>query len=293
MSFVEIDGRRVAYEILGDGPPIALTPGGRFSMKFPGYRELAEELAKEMKVLIWDRPNCGDSDLNFTGESESATQADVLAELLRQLDMAPAVIAGGSGGARVSLLTALRHPDVARGLFGWNFVGGIVGTLTLASVYVLPWINNAAISMQEVANLKNWNDLGMLGEPDIKPRHREQVLAQDQDEFIAQMMKWLWAYNVDPDKPIPGVASSEIAQLTLPTTIVRGGLKDLQHPDATSRELHRLIPGSELVEPPWEDKENEWNRLGALARQGGPPRMFETWYLLAPQILELAKRAQG
>ena len=52
----------------------------------------------------------------FTGTSESAMQADVLAGLLTQLGMTPAVIAGGSGGSRVSLLTAARHPEVAAGL---------------------------------------------------------------------------------------------------------------------------------------------------------------------------------
>ena len=42
-------------------------------------------------------------------------QADALAGCCEHLDMAPAVIAGGSGGARVSLLAAARHPDVAAG----------------------------------------------------------------------------------------------------------------------------------------------------------------------------------
>ena len=42
-------------------------------------------------------------------------QADTLAGLLTELDMAPAVIIGGSGGSRVSLLTAAGHPDVAAG----------------------------------------------------------------------------------------------------------------------------------------------------------------------------------
>jgi pimeloyl-ACP methyl ester carboxylesterase len=294
VAFVEIEGRRVYYEILGNenGVPIAITPGGRFSMKFPGYRELAEALAPDMKVLIWDRPNCGESDLNFTGQSESAMQADNLAALLRQVGMAPCVIAGGSGGARVSLLTSLRHPDVATALIGWNFVGGIVGTLTLAAVYVLPYLNTVpSAGMEGVAELKTWNDLGMLGEPDIKPRQRQTLLSMDPDEFIEDMKRWLWAYNLDPGKAIPGVASSDISSLALPTMIVRGGTKDLQHPDEVSREVAKLIPGAELVEPPWPDPENEWNRLGALSRQDGQPHIFETWYLLAPQILDFVKRS--
>jgi hypothetical protein len=49
-------------------------------------------------VLIWDRPNCGASDVCFTGPTESDMQADVLSELLTHLDMTPAIIAGGQAG---------------------------------------------------------------------------------------------------------------------------------------------------------------------------------------------------
>jgi 2-hydroxy-6-oxonona-2,4-dienedioate hydrolase len=56
MPAVGVNGGLVAYEILGDGDPIVLTPGGRFSIGIPGLRPLAEALAPHMKVLIWDRP---------------------------------------------------------------------------------------------------------------------------------------------------------------------------------------------------------------------------------------------
>src|SRR5262249_27393774 len=101
MPEVEVDGTVLAYDIVGaDGPPWVITPGGRFSKDVPGIRELAHALAAEgNRVLIWDRPNCGASDVRFDGRSESEMQADALAGLLRKLDMAPAVVMGGSGGA--------------------------------------------------------------------------------------------------------------------------------------------------------------------------------------------------
>src|SRR3954464_4953151 len=116
MAKATVDGLALAYEVIGDGnggTPWAITPGGRFSKDSPGVRELAAALAADgNRVLVWDRPNCGESDVCFTGPSESAMQADALAGLLRHLDLAPAVIAGGSGGSRVSLLTAARHRAV-------------------------------------------------------------------------------------------------------------------------------------------------------------------------------------
>ena len=42
--------------MLGAGDPLVLTPGGRFSMEYPGVRPLAEKLAEQYQVLLWDRP---------------------------------------------------------------------------------------------------------------------------------------------------------------------------------------------------------------------------------------------
>ncbi len=107
MAVAEINGLSVDYDVIGTGQPWVITPGGRFSKDVPGVRQLAEALADGgKKVLVWDRPNTGASQVCFTGRSESEMQSDVLDGLLRHLGMAPAVIAGGSGGSRVSLLTA-------------------------------------------------------------------------------------------------------------------------------------------------------------------------------------------
>src|SRR5689334_23482695 len=105
---LEINGGDVVYEILGEqGDFIALTPGGRFSKDIPGLRPLAEALADGgYRVLLWDRPNCGKSDVQLFGESESHMRAIVLDELITALGIGPCILAGGSGGARDSMLTA-------------------------------------------------------------------------------------------------------------------------------------------------------------------------------------------
>ena len=71
VSSIEVNGGNVVYEILGDtGDLIALTPGGRFSMNIEGLRPLAEALVDGgYRVLLWDRPNCGASDVQFTGRA--------------------------------------------------------------------------------------------------------------------------------------------------------------------------------------------------------------------------------
>jgi pimeloyl-ACP methyl ester carboxylesterase len=283
MATAEIDGTLLAYELVGDagGEPWVLTPGGRFSKDVPGIRELAQALAAHGKqVLIWDRPNCGASDVCFTGDSESTMQSDRLAGLLRELGMAPAVIFGGSGGSRVSLLTAAHHPDVASALGMVWISGGVYGLLLLATHYCGESIRAAwQDGMQGVVELPEWAEV-----LERNPRNRDLFLALDPRKFIATLERWMLAYVPDPNSPVPGLSNADCAKVTVPTLIFRSGESDPHHTRTTSERLHELIPGSQLVEPPWPDE--EWKERGAAAREG-TGALFERWPLLAPQLLDL------
>src|SRR5262245_28572967 len=139
MPVAELDGIEIAYEVVGEGQPWILTPGGRFTKEVGGLPEMARALADQgRQVVTWDRPNCGASSVEFRGDSESEVQAEALGALLRHLDLGPTVIAGGSGGARVSLLAAARNPDLVAGLAIWWISGGVPGLLSLASYYCMP-----------------------------------------------------------------------------------------------------------------------------------------------------------
>ena len=283
-----IDGTKIAYEIIGeDGPPWVITPGGRFGLDTPGIRELGRELAGHgQRVVVWDRPNCGASDVCFEGPSESAMQADKLAGLLRTLDLAPAVIVGGSGGARVSLLTAARHPDVAAKLAMLWISGGVYGLMLLATHYCGESIRAAwRGGMEAVVELPEWSEV-----LERNPANRQHFLDLDPRAFIETLERWMLVYCPDPRSPVPGLSAEECARLAAPTLIFRSGASDPHHTRATSERLHAVIPGSELVEPPWGD--NEWNERGDAAREG-TGALFERWPLLAPQLLEFAARTEA
>lgn len=275
-----IDGASVAYEIIGDaGEPWVLTPGGRFSKDTPGIRELAHELAARGKrVLVWDRPNTGESDVRFDGPSESEMQADALAGLLRETGMAPAVVFGGSGGARVSLITAARHPDVASAVAVLWLSGGVYGLMNLAIVYCGEPIRAAWVGGMEAVV-----ELPMFAEQiERNPRNRERFLALDPRAFVETLERWMLAYVPDPKVLVPGLPDDECSRLAVPTLVFRSGRSDPHHTRATSERLHELVPGSLLVEPPWPD--DEWVRRSAAA-QAGEGHLFERWPLLAPQLV--------
>jgi 2-hydroxy-6-oxonona-2,4-dienedioate hydrolase len=285
-EFIEIDGGRIAYELLGpaDGQKIVLTPGGRFSKDVPGLRPLAEALADGgMRVLLWDRPNCGLSDVKFTGQSESHMRADTLAGLLRALDHTPTIIAGGSGGARDSLLTTIRYPELATKVAVWSIVGGVYSQMSLAAYYVLPNIQVAEHQgIEAVLEMPEWK--GLI---EANPRNEQRLRDLGAEEFRRVMLRWLTAYVPKPDQAIPGVNDHEFEAVTVPTLIVRGGEHDSDHPKRTSMDVHCLIAGSELVEPPW--PEDAWEQAVRAMRRG-TGNIFDPWVQAAPLLLEFAKR---
>jgi pimeloyl-ACP methyl ester carboxylesterase len=280
MPMANVNGVPIAYEVIGEGRPWIITPGGRFSKDYPGVRELATAIAAAgNQVVIWDRPNTGASGISFAGTSESAMQADALAGLIRELDLGPTIIAGGSGGSRVSLLAATRHPELAAGLAIWWISGGIYGLMSLAVHYCGPSVEAAWHGgMEAVAALPEWQ------EPQERlPANRDLLLGQDPQEFVDLMQRWMLVYCPTGAELVPGVPDDEARGLQVPSLVFRSGQSDLHHTRQTSEDLARLLPGSQLVEPPWAD--HEWRDCTLSVEDG----IFVRWPLLAPQLLDWAR----
>lgn len=85
------------------------------------------------------------------------------------------MIAGGSGGSRVSLLTAARHREVASGLALWWISGGVYGLMVLGVHYcggslAAAWNGG----MEAVVTLPEWAEA-----LERNPASRDLFLAQD------------------------------------------------------------------------------------------------------------------
>lgn len=282
MARITIDGIGIAYELLGEAgaPPIVLTPGGRFPKESPGLPELAAKLvAGGRRVLLWDRPNCGASDICFDAESESELHARTLIGLTRALDLGPVTLAAGSAGSRVSLIAASRYPEAVSHLALWWISGGNIGLMSLALFYCGGSAMAASRGgMEAVAALPDWAD-----QIARNPAAREALLAQDRDAFIEKMQRWAFFFTPTESSPVPGMAPADFARLTMPVLIFRNGVSDMSHTRRTSDRVHELVPHSQLVEAPWPD--DEWNRRTDAAQAEGRG-LFEGWPALAPGLLD-------
>lgn len=287
MPRMNVDGIGIEYELFGKegDQPVALTPGGRFTMDVPGLREMAQEFAAAgHHVIIYDRPNCGKSDTCLLGESESENQAEALAGLIRGLGVGPAVIAGGSGGSRVSMLAASRHPELCSHLALWWISGDPIGLMQLATYYCGEAGSLASVGgMEAVLKATSWAE--HLAK---NPKAKDALLAMDPDKFIAVMQKWASAYVPSDISPVPGMKPRDFAMLRMPVLIFRSGKSDLSHTRATTDWVHRLIPHSKMIDPPWND--DEWNyRSGQTASGTEGHTLFRSWPKLVPHILEFVK----
>jgi pimeloyl-ACP methyl ester carboxylesterase len=285
MPSIEINGGQVAYDVLGDdaGVPVVLTPGGRASGEL--VRSLGERLAAGgAKVLLWDRPNGGRSDVQFSRRwpSEAHMHADTLQQLIRELGWGPTLLAGGSSGGRVSIITAIEYPEVTRKLFLWHIAGGVYSSMSLACGYILGNISTARQGgMQAVIEMPEWKQ-----RIDQNPRNHERLLAIPQDEFVEVLRLWLDAYVPTPGQAIPGVSDELFAKIVAPTEIVRSDKTDLEHPLETCLQVNSLIEGSRIVDSPW--AENAWEEAFARSRKtGGPP--FDLTADVAPPIIEFLR----
>jgi 2-hydroxy-6-oxonona-2,4-dienedioate hydrolase len=174
-------------------------------------------------------------------------------------------------------------PDMVRRLVVWAIVGGTYSTMVLANVYVMNELRTVRARgiegvMEMSAGPGSW--AGLI---EANPRNRERLLSIGSEEFERVMNRWLDAFVPKPNEAIPGVPDWEFEKITCPTLIVRGGENDFDHPKRTSYEVHALIKGSRIIEPPW--PEDAWERAGE-ATAAGAGALFDYWQLGAPAFLD-------
>ncbi len=241
MPFASVRGVHINYKILGDnGPWVALSPGGRRDLS--GVEGLARCVAEAgHRVVIFDRRNCGASDVVIDGkDSEYEIWADDVHELMSQLGALPAFIGGSSSGCRTSLLFALRHPAAVRGLLLWRVTGGRFACERLAEEYYGQYITAAKIGgMTAVCEMEHWKE-----RIEARPANRERLMTMDPERFTAVMSHWREYFVRGADLPVIGATEAELKTIQAPACIIPGN--DNTHGRQTGEALGRILPHAEV-----------------------------------------------
>jgi proline-specific peptidase len=108
--WAEINGNRLYYEVIGEGPPVITLHGGPGLGDHRGHKQhVAEVLRKEFSVIVFDQRGNGQSEGRgpFTHE-QFAHDVD---GLRRHLGLDKAIIMGVSYGGFIALEYAVRYPE--------------------------------------------------------------------------------------------------------------------------------------------------------------------------------------
>jgi pimeloyl-ACP methyl ester carboxylesterase len=248
MPMTTIRGVQLHYRVFGDhGPWLAFVTGGRRG--FAEFISLAEKIAGHgFRVLLHDRRNTGASDIRIGGEeSEEEIWADDLVALLGQLQALPAFVGGTSSGARMSMLTYLRHPQAVKALILARITGGDFAAGRLPGMYYGQFIEAAQQGgMAAVCATEQYQERIAAN-----PGNRERLMAMDPQEYIAVMTRWLARFNEGPRKPVLGMTEDAMRSIRVPTLVVPGN--DNTHASVNGLAAAELIPGSELFRLPIDD----------------------------------------
>jgi pimeloyl-ACP methyl ester carboxylesterase len=249
-----INGCTIHYQDSGKGVPVVLTPGGRWG----GYvqRVIAAALAKDYRVITWDRRNTdGEADIVIAGEqSEAEIWADDLAALIGALQLGPCYL-GEYAGCRVTPLLCLKHPELVKGLMlAWPS-GGEYAAERLPKSFYRQYIRAALRNgMARVVEIDRF-----AGAIDKRPENRERLLAMQPYAFVRQMAFWESFFLTSADLPIAGcpMSAEEFASIQTPAIVIGGN--DPIHPTAVAKALHALIPNCRYHDPVITPE--EWNSI--------------------------------
>lgn len=238
IRFLRMGGRRLAYEVRGDGPPL-VAPAWWVShleldWQTPGVRRFWEGVADNRTLIRYDRLGVGMSD-RTVGESDLTLDGEVatLRALLDELDLDRVSLLGGSSGGCTAIAFAAAYPDRVERLV-------LYGSYPRGEALTTPDVGDAIVA----AVRAHWG-LGarllsdvLLGGADTAEHERFVRLQRESAtaETAAALLRLVYRLDV----------RDHLAQVRVPVTVVHRR-DDRAVPYRFGRELAAAIDGATFV----------------------------------------------
>jgi pimeloyl-ACP methyl ester carboxylesterase len=248
-SFIEVDGVRLHYVERGTGPLVVLLHGNATMIEDWLASGLLDELARDHRVVAFDRPGFGHSARPRSVIWTPAAQARLIAAALAAKGEGKATVVGHSFGTMVAAELALNHPEAAGSLvlLGGYYYPSVRADAAFASPPAIPVVGDAiryTVSPFLGAAMKPSMEKQMFAPAPVSEGWRrafpfEMTLRPSQ----------IRASAADAALMVPAAAAlaPRLGGLTLPVTFVAGdGDKVVSTADQSGR-LARDVAGSELL----------------------------------------------
>jgi pimeloyl-ACP methyl ester carboxylesterase/DNA-binding CsgD family transcriptional regulator len=238
IRFFPWSGRRVAYAVNGDGPPLVAAAWWvshiERDWQDPRFRRFFEALGNGYGLVRYDRPGVGLSDRDVSpGPLTIDTEVELLGGILDELGCERAVLFGGSSGGCAAIAFAARFPERVEQLM-------LYGTYADGSAIAPPDVRAAVIG----AVRSHWG-LGsrlladvFLGEEGSAERRRFVQAQQESCDAETAAMLLEHVYHTD--------VLAQLKYVRAPTVIVHRRA-DRAIPYELGRQLAAGIGGASLV----------------------------------------------
>jgi pimeloyl-ACP methyl ester carboxylesterase len=232
VDLVRANGLDIAYERVGDGPPLVFVHGAATDGRL--WEPQLAALADEFTVVAWDEPGAGRSS-DVPPEFELADYADCLAALLGALALGPVHLAGLSWGGTVALELYRRRPE-------------LVATLILADTYA-GWKGSLP---EEEVRVRVEGVRAMVGAAEHFDPTLPGLFAGDPPaEFVPLMEEMAAGVRPESMKTALLVMAEADLRAVLPgiavPTLLIWGEHDARSPLGVAHQLEEAIPDAELV----------------------------------------------
>jgi len=225
VEVVRWNGLEIAYERVGQGPPLVLVHAAASDSRM--WQPQLAGLAGEFTVVAWDEPGAGRS-TDVPAGFQLGDYGDSLAAVIDALDLGPAHVAGLSWGGTLALELYRRHPE-------------LVASLILADTYA-GW--KGSLPEEEVrARVESIDEYDptfpglFAGAP---PReHRRLLDAMDADVRPASIRTAVHLMAEADQRDL-------LPQIAVPTLLIWGE-QDARSPLGVARQFQHAIAGAELV----------------------------------------------
>ena len=256
VRFAEVNGRRVAWAAVGEGPPIVM---GRWWMSHLeldwGNRRLRDfitALARYRTVVRYDPPGTGLSDRDGPPPTSLDDEVEVLAGVVRAVGAEPVAVFAGSAGGPIAARYAAEHPrQVERLVLYGSYLDGAAIADPAAREMLIDLIR------------RHWG----LGSRVLADVFMPSATAAERDEFVAfqraaapaelaaRSLEATYAYSVE----------DAAGRIRSPTAVLHRK-HDRAIPFELGRRLAARIPGAVFVPLDGADHLPWYGDAGAVAR---------------------------
>jgi pimeloyl-ACP methyl ester carboxylesterase len=241
LGSAELNGTRIFYEVVGDGPPLVLLHADLATSEM--WDAQWEPFAHTYRTIRYDLRGCGWS----RRPPGSFSPREDLAQLLRFLGVEQAVLIGASIGGQLAIDFALEHPDRVAALI---LIGaGVSGIQPSAFIQERGKEIQALAASGEIAQavelaLQLWVDGPWRSGEQIEPTMRERMR-----EMMTRNVARAATQDQSQPLPLEPPASARLGEIQVPT-LVMVGAQDMPETLASADVLAQRIRNAQKVVVP-------------------------------------------